>query len=310
MEELLARHRKEQRDLQSRITQKKKSATKKSRKGVNGECDGLQRDLLEKQQVEIAQFNGQPTEALMDAFEELTIEVPPVQRARSPVPAPDTTGDEQSAASFTSESNKPRRGNRHKARLARRAAEQEADAEQAAEEAAGQTDHRENEQIAMNEAFSRLGLKEKDITPDGHCLYSAVASQLKEINIELGSASDDPMIGASKTTDDDYRTIRAVTARFILSHQDDFAPFLEEPILEYTRKIRSTAEWGGQLELQAIAQAYNVRVNVVQGDGRIEKFQPRAGRELDDAQFKDIWLAYYRHTYSLGEHYNALSQRS
>src|SRR5436305_7686462 len=53
MEELQARHRKEQRDLQSRITQKKKNASKKTRKGVNDECDALQQELLERQEAEL-----------------------------------------------------------------------------------------------------------------------------------------------------------------------------------------------------------------------------------------------------------------
>src|SRR5271163_4768536 len=53
MEELKACHRKEQRELHARITQKKKNATKKTRKGVNDECDVLQRCLDERQQNEI-----------------------------------------------------------------------------------------------------------------------------------------------------------------------------------------------------------------------------------------------------------------
>jgi hypothetical protein len=32
-------------------------------------------------------------------------------------------------------------------------------------------------------------------------------------------------------------------------------------------------EWGGQLELQAIARAYGVEINVVQKDGRMEKIE-------------------------------------
>jgi OTU domain-containing protein 6 len=49
MEELQSTHRKEQRDLQSRVTQKKKQASKKTRKGVNEECDRLEADLKQKQ---------------------------------------------------------------------------------------------------------------------------------------------------------------------------------------------------------------------------------------------------------------------
>ena len=52
MEDLRSRHHKEQKDLQGRITQKKKNATKKTRKGVNDECERLQRELLDRQRAE------------------------------------------------------------------------------------------------------------------------------------------------------------------------------------------------------------------------------------------------------------------
>src|ERR1700760_478752 len=58
MEELQARHRKEQRDLQSRITQKKKQASKKTRKGVNEECENLEAELKERQRAEVVAFSG------------------------------------------------------------------------------------------------------------------------------------------------------------------------------------------------------------------------------------------------------------
>ena len=58
MEELLARHRKEQRDLVSQITQKKKAASKKTRKAVNDECVNLEGDLKARQAKELAELNG------------------------------------------------------------------------------------------------------------------------------------------------------------------------------------------------------------------------------------------------------------
>lgn len=58
LEAIQARHRKEQRDLQSRITSKKKNASKKTRKGVNDECAGLERDLGARQGQELAALRG------------------------------------------------------------------------------------------------------------------------------------------------------------------------------------------------------------------------------------------------------------
>ncbi|CAI7673745.1 unnamed protein product [Penicillium palitans] len=318
MDDLLSKHRKEQKDLQGRITQKKKSATKKTRKGINDECERMQRDLSEKQQAEIAQLNGDPTEDLENlsleddqpADDEDSKEDKPTEEPQEAEPTPEPTPEPSSA----SNSRKP---NRQKARLARRAAEQAAQSAAAAEEAATQTNYRGNEQEVMDAVFKKLGLKEIEVTPDGHCLYSAVAKQLDESG--LGLRPDPSRIVLQPSTQsridtvaspqhDGYRAVRAVTADFIMEHKGDFEAFMEEPLESYTRKIKLTAEWGGQLELQAIARAYGVEINVVQKDGRMEKIESGDSDSFDEEEKRKrvIWLAYYRHTYGLGEHYNAL----
>ncbi|OJD11801.1 hypothetical protein AJ78_07498 [Emergomyces pasteurianus Ep9510] len=313
MEELQARHRRELKDLQGRITQKKKSATKKTRKGINDECDRLQRELLDKQRTEISTLLGdvEPSTSDLENLnlangEEFSEDASTNDHKNSNFSIPLAANSEAPATiSPALNETPPKKPNRQKARLARRAAEQEAEAARAAEEAANQTDHRSNERRNMDAVFSRLGLQEKEIRPDGHCLYAAVASQLGDKGIPLKAPlstteSSGPELGSSAAG---YLTVRGVTASFITNHADNFAPFIEEPLPEYVRKIRDTAEWGGQLELQAIAQAYGVYVHVIQGDGRIEKFEPQNSNKEAS---KTIWLAYYRHTYGLGEHYNAL----
>ncbi|KAJ9222485.1 hypothetical protein DTO169C6_5225 [Paecilomyces variotii] len=332
MEELQAKHRKEQRDLQARITQKKKSATKKTRKGVNDECERLQRELAEKQQAEIRQLNGEPPEPPVDGLDELALsddndldkkeeEERSVAAASEEKTVEEGNNTPQATAATAAAAARPvKKPNRQKARLARRAAEQAAQAAAAADEAANQTDRRGNEKEVMDATFKRLGLRELEINPDGHCLYSAIASELDEMG--LGLRPDPNRILLPSTTQsridtvaspkhDGYRAVRAVAADYILEHKDDFEPFMEEPLDEYTRKIRLTAEWGGQLELQAIARAYGVEINVVQSDGRIEKIEPGDTDDLDEEERgkRKIWLAYYRHTYGLGEHYNALLKK-
>lgn len=323
MDELQGRHRKEQRDLQARITQKKKNATKKTRKGVNDECDKLQQELLEKQKLEIAQLDGTSVSSAADDLENLDLKddengsTENISTAPPPTSTP-TTQESSPPAPTNNEApaSRGKKTNRQKARLARREAERVAQAEVAAEEAAKQTDHRGSEKEVMDAEFKRIGLREIEINPDGHCLYSAVACQLDDLG--LGLKPDPNRIVLQPVTlsridtvasakHDGYRAVRAVTADFIKEHQDDFVPFMEEPLDEYTKKIRLTAEWGGQLELQAIARAYGVDINVLQGDGRIEKIESAD----DSADTKrQIWLAYYRHTYGLGEHYNALVQKA
>ncbi|KAF9891942.1 hypothetical protein FE257_002905 [Aspergillus nanangensis] len=316
MDELQAQHRKEQKDLQARITQKKKAASKKTRRGINEECDRLQRELIERHQAEIAAANGEPV-APVDALEDLTLSNGSDEKDAPEEPNPATNGT-STAAPAASRAKKP---NRQKARLARRAAEQAAQAEIAAEEAAKQTDHRGNEKEVMDGVFKRLGLTQIEINPDGHCLYSAIAYELQGLG--LGLKPDSKRIALKDTTQsrietvtspqhDGYRAVRAVTADFITEHPDDFAPFMEEPLEQYTHKVKFTAEWGGELELQAISRAYGVDINVIQGDGRIQKIESGDTEELDEEERarRVMWLAYYRHTYGLGEHYNALTKRT
>ena len=61
------------------------------------------------------------------------------------------------------------------------------------------------------------------------------------------------------------------------------------------------------MELMALAKAYGVSINVLHGDGRVDKIKPGdEAAEEDGDDGKSIWLGYYRHSHGLGEHYNSL----
>ncbi|PCD35241.1 hypothetical protein AU210_007825 [Fusarium oxysporum f. sp. radicis-cucumerinum] len=275
LEQIQTRHRRELKDLQGRITGKKKNATKKTRKGVNDECAEMERQLREKQAAEIASLNNSDDNNSDEGD--------------------NTAAEAQNQLQkdiLVKETEKLSKRNRQKERLARRAAEQEAEAQRAEEEASSMTNHRAKESEYMKSTFEKHGLVEKDIAPDGHCLFSAVADQLGQNDIPLGD---------SDTKDPAYKTVRRVASEYMLEHGDDFAPFLEEDLQDYARKMRDTAEWGGQLELMALARQYKAEIRVVQ-DGRLERIGEKEGAESG----KTLWLAYYRHGYGLGEHYNSL----
>ncbi|EEY14203.1 predicted protein [Verticillium alfalfae VaMs.102] len=172
LEQMQARHRKEQRDLVARTTSKKKNATKKTRKGVNDECAELERVLKERQAEELA--------------------------------------------------------------AAARGEDQEQDEE-------------EEEQMREQAAAD------------------AATDEIDELAGRLGGAAMTETQG---------------------------------------KEIRDTAEWGGQLELAALAARYGVEIKVVQ-DGRTETIETPSGGK-DGKATEVIWLAYYPHGYGLGEHYNSL----
>ncbi|WYZ41821.1 hypothetical protein EsH8_V_000716 [Colletotrichum jinshuiense] len=306
LEQMQARHRKEQRDLVGRVTSKKKNATKKTRKGVNEECAEMERRLKETQEGEIAALVGgggadAEVEEEEDDDDDAAAEVAEkLQEATISEPAQPAAAPVQEQAQGDGQGKKR---NRQKERMARRAAEVEAAAVKAEEDAKNMTDHRGLERTYMLKEFKTHSLAEKEIAPDGHCLFSAVADQLQQKGIPLAPGAE---AGAAP-----YKVVRRAAAEWMTAHPDDFAPFLEEDLEGYVGKIRDTAEWGGQLELAALANVYGVDIRVVQ-DGRTEKIGPTsedvagAASEGEGKGEKEIWLAYYRHGYGLGEHYNSL----
>ncbi|PSN72496.1 OTU domain-containing protein 6B [Corynespora cassiicola Philippines] len=301
LEALQARHRKEQRDVVSRITQKKKNASKKTRKGVNDECERLERELKERQAQELAVLNGEATEE-------------PAQDDKAEISDPDVDDAEKVVESLSisaspaepspQQQNGPKKKpNRAKARLARRAAEQEALIAQAAEEAANLPDLREQERDRMKTHLNTHGLQEKEIRADGHCLYAAVADQMENKGLGLKPRIQ-PKIVAEGSKMPPYKTVRYAAADFISQNPDDFVGFMEEPLEQYLQKIKETGEWGGHMELIALAKTYGVAINVLHGDGRVDKIEP--GEDVATEDGKEIWLGYYKHSHGLGEHYNSL----
>lgn len=298
MEELQAKHRKEQKELQGLITSKKKSASKKTRKGVNDECARLEAELKDRQASEIAELNGD------EAPTDDTRADEPAEADANGVSTDGITNEISGLNVGTdNDANQPqaqggKKRNRQKERLARRAAEQEEQIAKAEEEAQNMPDLRAKEQEVMDAAIKSKGLIMKEIRADGHCLYNAVADQLGERSIGLRPTIR-PMIVEGE---EPYRTVRRSTAAYIIEHKDDYEPFLEEPFDEYVRKVGETGEWGGQLELTALAKAYDVNISVLDGNGGFHEIE--GTDDKDDA--RKIWLAYYRHGFGLGEHYNSL----
>jgi OTU domain-containing protein 6 len=302
LETLQSRHRKENRDLISRTTQKKKQASKKTRKAVNDECERLERELKERQEGEIAALSGEGVEEdwREDARED--VEAGKLQDrvadVQIPSPNPPSTNGENEYNGGNTRTKKP---NRAKARLARRAAEQTSLIASAEAEAALAPNPREIERKYMATQLQRHKLALHEIRADGHCLYAAVADQLVTRvtpRISLPIADTD--------TAQAYKKVRHAAAGYIESHAPDFSPFIEDAIPEHVRKIRDTGEWGGHVELLALARAYGVVICVLHSDGRVDRIVGDENEEEKGEQEDEIWLGYYRHSHGLGEHYNSL----
>ncbi|KAK3181157.1 OTU protein [Lecanicillium sp. MT-2017a] len=314
VEQMQARHRRELKELQGRITSKKKNATKKTRKGVNDECAELERQVREKQAGELAALSGgdaqdeEPADEAANDDDTLAGDTAKLNIQQQGSEDQGSQREEQQETTTTQQQGGAGGGgkkrNRQKERLARRAAEQEAAAIRAEEEASNMTDHRALESEYMKKTFESKGLVQKDIAPDGHCLFSAVADQLRHVGVAVASEGEGK--GDGEGDEPEYKVVRRRATGYMAAHEDDFAPFLEEDNFQaYLARMRDTAEWGGQLELMALARAYGVGICVVQ-DGRIERL---GDVDEDGDKSKVLWLAYYRHGYGLGEHYNSLRKK-
>ncbi|KAH8117544.1 cysteine proteinase [Phellopilus nigrolimitatus] len=159
-----------------------------------------------------------------------------------------------------------------------------------------------------------LGLSMHEINPDGHCLYAAIADQLRLLNIIPPALAH-------------YATTRGVAAAYMASHPDDFLPFLPSAEGEdsagangagimgprefegYCANVRSSGMWGGEPEILALSRAYAVPIHVVQWNNpTVVVHNPSGDQTSDDKRV--VRISFHRRMYGLGEHYNSLRPRS
>ena len=103
----------------------------------------------------------------------------------------------------------------------------------------------------------------------------------------------------------------SICASTLQQHQDEFAPFCEytdsvPTFDDYVKRVESTAEWGGHLELRAISMALNRPIHVysVSNGKKPLKIVPPTMEQQEHDQSDAICLSYHLHYYALGEHYN------
>mmetsp|Transcript_17525 Transcript_17525/g.35158 ORF Transcript_17525/g.35158 Transcript_17525/m.35158 type:complete len:91 (-) Transcript_17525:852-1124(-) len=83
-------------------------------------------------------------------------------------------------------------------------------------------------------------------------------------------------------------------------YRADFEPFVDADYEAYLSKIESTAEWGGDIELQAMSRALGANIHVHSAALAEQIFSPAAPSPLH------FNVSFHRHDFGLGEHYNSL----
>lgn len=354
LDEILARHRKEQRDLVNRITSLKKQALKKTRRAVNSKCALLQSDLDAKHACELAELRGellapvaevspedllqylsvdlgeggellnaaktgdvaaegvakrqpvrqreQPEQLEQPEQPELQPEMqselqPEEQPERQPEQQAQGEPDQQAEGATRQELPRklpleaaPKKRNRAKERLARRQAQFDQIQAQARAEAAQSVDHRAQEAQAMAELLRSQGYELHEVQADGHCLFRSLQDQLERRH----GVSD---VGVTQ--------LRTQAAQHIRENPHSYTPYLIDPetlvsrdIGEYAHELETTAMWGSDMELAALAAVYGCPIKVLVSGSSPITFNP-------DGAKPTLVVAYYKHSYGLGEHYNS-----
>lgn len=273
-DEILKRHKQERKELQARIQSLKKTAPKgKKKKEVADQIAQLEKDLEEKQQEELNSLRP------VDGDVKDTVECESEDQEN----AAGDQAEENAAPTKISKAQKRRNKKENEEReRSKRIQEQE---EQ------NKSGPRVKEINTIKELLQAQGLQLFNIPADGNCLYCAVNHQLQ-------------VTGRENYT---IEKLREITANFMRENKDDFLPFMyndsdeplnDEQFEQYCKNIATTKFWGGQIELKALSNALKCPIKIIQASG-----PPTIQGE--DYKGPPLVLAYHRHLYRLGEHYNS-----
>uniref|UniRef100_M4CU22 OTU domain-containing protein n=1 Tax=Brassica campestris TaxID=3711 RepID=M4CU22_BRACM len=276
VDEMLARHRQEIKQLQNKETELKKAAAKGSKaeqkakkKQVEEDISKLSTKLKEKQLKELASqgFSSSTSSSISkDETNEKKGDIDTLVRAIAGV-----------SVTAQQEHSKPSKSVKRREKRAKEEAERE---QRIKEEQSNVTSDRMVENQKLEKKLKPLGLTVIEIKPDGHCLYRAVENQLANLS------------GDKKT---DF-------IPFFLSETESESESAEERFEKYCREVESTAAWGGQLELGALTHCLRKHIMVFSGSFP----DVEMGKEYKSGDGSSLKLSYHRHAFGLGEHYNSV----
>ncbi|KAI5964194.1 OTU2 [Candida pseudojiufengensis] len=298
LDDILQRHKKENKDLIATITGLKKEATKKTRKNVLARCQELEDNLKRKHQEELSEFNNDET-ANTNEEDEVT---PEQLLAQLSVEENDEQSDDKSKAPSkapegTTGSSTGKKRNRAKERLIKRQQEIDRIKAEAEKESENSINYRQIEIDSMNKLLSLNDLKVYEIKPDGNCLFASIQNQL----IERHNLVENEI---------SIQKLRDLSSDYILENKNDFIPFLFDEttgeikdIDEYCNELKITTMWGSDMEILALSKIFECCIIIHQAGA--SSIEINKDTVYDDPK-PTLHLGYYKHSYGLGEHYNSL----
>ncbi|KAI4491444.1 hypothetical protein M0804_002836 [Polistes exclamans] len=281
--ELLQKHKRERKELQAQIQVLKKSickGDKKKKKEVADEIARKEEDLEKKQDEELARWK----------ISQVTLNDTDAENIE------ESSNKNDDIESKESEKVQQRVSKAQRRRCKKESAERERNQRIIEQEAFNIYGKRNVEIQSIKKILYERDLMLYEIPSDGHCLYNAVAHQLK-------------MIGEIPLSLND---LRMKTAIYLRQNRDDFLPFISNPDSDellspeqyekYCNDIAETCAWGGAIELQVLSRILERQIEVIQATGTPyiigDEFSKR----------KKIILTYHRYMYELGAHYNSVTK--
>lgn len=339
MEELSTRHKKELKAFEGEKRAAMKNAKGKGKKAKSAikdaefKYEGLERDLKERHRLELDALekllngvsisedkagtseNGETSKVLDANNDESSKQEKDTQTSAANNSDTTTVNIEEN-----SEDMKRQKALAKKLKKKNQARQKEIDRQNriAEENANAGPSRREMETDALVALYLKpRSLTVEEVEADGHCLYRAVARQCARVALEG--------VGDGK----DYAKLRSICADVLLGpNRGEYEPFAEfgdghdghhssggdhpATFEEYVEKVRSSAVWGGQLELRALSEGLHCPIVVFSAEGPpltmgAEYYDSE--NESGDTNWgskKALLLSFHRHYYALGEHYNSV----
>jgi hypothetical protein len=136
------------------------------------------------------------------------------------------------------------------------------------------------EELLTDEKLRALNLQRKPLPKDGSCLFRACSEQLFHTQFY-------------------HQRVRSLCVDFLQSHREFFEHYVVEmPFDDYCRWMRHETRWGGQVELECLAQAFKCNIRVYSSRG-IE-----AEHTYNGSDVKDVPLL--RLCFLNGNHYDSV----
>lgn len=190
------------------------------------------------------------------------------------------------------------RGESKAARRRRKKAQQEAESQRRIDEEKAKmgSSARMVELDAINQQLTLGNLRIHHVAADGHCLFSAIAHQMKVHNM-------------TSTISPSVEGLRCAVSDHLLKNREEFMPFIDgvngdnSAFERYCEQLRNTASWGGQVELNVLATVLRTPIEVYAANLPVLRMGENYAKGDNNNSLR---VSFHRRYYGLGEHYNSV----